>query len=102
MLHQRLYVPFIDFSHRPRKLLLFVNPFGGKKKGLQIWEKRVQPLLNIADVETKIIVTERAGHIRETLLTSELESYHVREYFMCMNIMYQFFYIQLNKRYQKI
>ncbi|OXU30438.1 hypothetical protein TSAR_011974 [Trichomalopsis sarcophagae] len=64
-----------NLSHRPRKILLFVNPFGGKKKGLHIWEKRVQPLMGIAGVEAKVIVTERAGHIRDVLLNCELDSY---------------------------
>lgn len=68
---------FSDLSHRPRKIILFVNPFGGKKKGLQIWEKSVQPLMGIAGVEAKVIVTERAGHIRDILLNCELDSYQV-------------------------
>ncbi|KOX79352.1 Ceramide kinase [Melipona quadrifasciata] len=50
----------MGLSHRPRKILLFVNPFGGKKKGLKIWEKDVQPLMTIAGIDTKILVTERA------------------------------------------
>ncbi|XP_033220098.1 ceramide kinase isoform X2 [Belonocnema kinseyi] len=61
------------FTHRPRKVLVFVNPYGGKKKGLIIWEKKVQPLMVIAGIETKLIVTERAGHIRDTLLTISLD-----------------------------
>ncbi|KAJ8683458.1 hypothetical protein QAD02_019250 [Eretmocerus hayati] len=65
-----------NLRHRPRKILLFVNPFGGKKKGLEIWEKRVQPLMNLAGVEAKVIVTERAGHIHDYLMSCELGSYH--------------------------
>lgn len=56
---------------------MFVNPFGGKKKGLQIWEKKVQPLMNIAGVDVKLIVTERAGHIKDTLLSIGLEEFQV-------------------------
>ncbi|XP_012278630.1 ceramide kinase [Orussus abietinus] len=62
-----------NISQRPRKILIFVNPYGGKKKGLKIWEKEVQPLLKIAEIESRVIVTERAGHVRDTLLTTNLD-----------------------------
>lgn len=57
--------------------MLFVNPIGGKKKGVRIWEKDVQPLMTIAGIETKMIVTEWAGHIRDALLTADLSDLHV-------------------------
>ncbi|RLU21065.1 hypothetical protein DMN91_007681 [Ooceraea biroi] len=63
-------------THRPRKVMIFINPFGGKKKGVKIWEKDVQPLMTIAGIETKMMVTERAGHIRDTLLTADLSDLH--------------------------
>ncbi|XP_014212641.1 ceramide kinase [Copidosoma floridanum] len=64
-----------SFKNRPKKILLFVNPYGGKKKGLEIWEKQVQPLMTIAGIESKVVITERQGHIREILLTNEIDSY---------------------------
>ncbi|XP_076243330.1 ceramide kinase [Calliopsis andreniformis] len=66
----------MGLSHRPRKILLFVNPFGGKKKGLKIWEKDVQPLMTIAGIETKMLITERMGHARDMLLTADLSDFH--------------------------
>jgi len=57
--------------------MLFINPIGGKKKGIKIWEKDVQPLMTIAGIETKMMVTERAGHIRDALLTADLSDLHV-------------------------
>ncbi|XP_012258476.2 ceramide kinase [Athalia rosae] len=60
-------------TNRPRKIMFFVNPFGGKKRGLKIWEKEVQPLLTLAGIETRSMVTERAGHIRDTLLACNLD-----------------------------
>ncbi|KAF7990695.1 hypothetical protein HCN44_000500 [Aphidius gifuensis] len=62
-------------SHRPRRILVFVNPYGGKKKGPKIWEKQVQPLMKIAGVDTMTIVTERAGHIHDTLLNTNLDDF---------------------------
>lgn len=57
--------------------MLFINPIGGKKKGVKIWEKDVQPLMTIAGIETKMMITERAGHIRDALLTADLSDLHV-------------------------
>ena len=37
-------LPHGDNSSRPRKILLFINTFGGKKKVLRFWEKDVQAL----------------------------------------------------------
>ncbi|XP_067216268.1 ceramide kinase isoform X3 [Linepithema humile] len=66
----------LGLTHRPRKVMLFINPIGGKKQGVKIWEKDVQPLMTIAGIETKMMVTERAGHIRDTLLTADLSDLH--------------------------
>ncbi|XP_034941938.1 ceramide kinase [Chelonus insularis] len=63
----------LTLTYRPRRILVFVNPFGGKKKGTKIWEKQVQPLMRLAGIETKIIITERAGHIHDCLLNSNLD-----------------------------
>ncbi|XP_014238859.1 ceramide kinase [Trichogramma pretiosum] len=62
-------------TNRPRKILFFVNPFGGKRKGFKIWEKTVQPLMNLVGIEFKVIVTQRPGHIEEVLMNCELDSY---------------------------
>ncbi|XP_018352225.1 PREDICTED: ceramide kinase [Trachymyrmex septentrionalis] len=66
----------LGLTYRPRKIMLFINPTGGKKKGVKIWEKDVQPLMTIAGIETKMMVTERAGHIRDALLTADLSDLH--------------------------
>ncbi|CAL1678810.1 unnamed protein product [Lasius platythorax] len=66
----------LGLTYRPRKVMLFINPIGGKKKGVKIWEKDVQPLMTIAGIETKMMVTERAGHIRDILLTADLSDLH--------------------------
>ncbi|KAK0095273.1 hypothetical protein PV326_008794 [Microctonus aethiopoides] len=62
-----------NIVHRPRRIIVFVNPFGGKKRGKKIWEKDVQPLMRLAGIEMKTIITERAGHIRDYLLHSYLD-----------------------------
>lgn len=68
------------FKHRPKKILVFVNPFGGKKRGLKIWKKEVAPLFDIAGIEYKAMVTQRANHIKDILLSAYLDEYHVSVY----------------------
>lgn len=52
---------------RPKRLLIFVNPFGGKGKALKLYNRRVKRLLELADVERKLIITKYANHARETI-----------------------------------
>ena len=35
---------------RPRILKVFINPFGGKKRAVQIYEKDVRPLWELAGI----------------------------------------------------
>lgn len=39
---------------RPKRLLVFVNPFGGKKSAREIFVKEVKPLFEDADVQLEI------------------------------------------------
>ncbi|XP_011299241.1 ceramide kinase [Fopius arisanus] len=65
----------LNISCRPRKILVFINPYGGKKRGKKIWQKEVQPLMRITGIETRTIITERAGHITDILLNSNLDGF---------------------------
>ncbi|XP_011076422.1 ceramide kinase isoform X2 [Sesamum indicum] len=55
-------------AKRPKNLLVFVHPKSGKGHGCRIWEA-VAPLFSQAKVKTKVIVTERAGHARDILVS---------------------------------
>nr|UVW99766.1 ceramide kinase [Sogatella furcifera] len=63
------------FTQRPKNLLIFVNPFGGKKRGLKIYEKKVKPLLDLAGIKVDLRITQRANHAKETLLTENLDGF---------------------------
>nr|CAD7393262.1 unnamed protein product [Timema cristinae] len=63
-----------SFTKRPKRIMVFVNPYGGKKKGLQIYEKRVKPLFELAGVHTTITITQSANHARDTLLTCSFDN----------------------------
>ncbi|KAJ8245475.1 hypothetical protein GJAV_G00271140 [Gymnothorax javanicus] len=61
---------------RPKHLLVYINPYGGKKRGKQIYEEKVAPLFQRASISTSVIVTERANHARDHLKTdADLKKY---------------------------
>nr|XP_057934030.1 ceramide kinase isoform X2 [Doryrhamphus excisus] len=55
------------FSNRPKSLLVYINPYGGKKQGMQLYDQKVAPLFSRACISTDVIVTERANHARDHL-----------------------------------
>ncbi|XP_057685360.1 ceramide kinase family protein [Corythoichthys intestinalis] len=60
---------------RPNKLLVFINPFGGKKKGKHIYDSLAAPLFALAGISCHVIVTERANQARDHLLKKDLTGY---------------------------
>lgn len=63
-------------TNRPKSLLVYINPFGGKKQGKWIYDQKVAPLFHKACIVTDVIVTERANHARNHLETeANLEKY---------------------------
>ena len=40
---------------RPKKLLVIVNPFSGRRTGEKIYKKNVAPLLELAGIQTDVI-----------------------------------------------
>lgn len=47
--------------------MVFVNPFGGKRRALKIYKSKVEPIFRVAGVQVELIVTERANHARDLL-----------------------------------
>lgn len=63
-------------TNRPKSLLVYINPFGGKRRGKRIYEQKVAPLFRRAFISTDVIVTERANHARDHLKTeANLDKY---------------------------
>ncbi|XP_072257726.1 ceramide kinase [Pyxicephalus adspersus] len=60
---------------RPKRLLVYINPYGGKKKGRQIYEKKVAPLFCLASITADVIVTEYANHARDNIYEVNLDKY---------------------------
>lgn len=50
---------------RPRRVLVVINPVGGKKQASSIYKRKVMPLFRRAEVETRVVKTEYRGHGQE-------------------------------------
>ncbi|XP_014667629.1 PREDICTED: ceramide kinase-like [Priapulus caudatus] len=53
---------------RPQSLIVFINPFGGKRKAPKIYETKVAPYFQLAGIRARVIMTERAGHAYDTIV----------------------------------
>ncbi|XP_026182780.1 ceramide kinase isoform X2 [Mastacembelus armatus] len=63
-------------TNRPKSLLVYINPYGGKQRGKRIYEQKVAPLFRRACISTDVIVTERANHARDHLkMEANLDQY---------------------------
>ncbi|XP_073336894.1 ceramide kinase [Pagrus major] len=63
-------------SNRPKSLLVYINPYGGKQRGKRIYEQKVASLFRRACISADVIVTERANHARDHLKTeANLDKY---------------------------
>ncbi|KAM6984747.1 ceramide kinase [Aplochiton taeniatus] len=63
-------------SSRPKSLLVYINPYGGKQRGQRIYERIVAPLFARASIFTDVIVTEGANHARDHLkMEANLQKY---------------------------
>ncbi|XP_071119260.1 ceramide kinase-like [Haliotis cracherodii] len=59
----------LELTDRPTRLLVIINAIGGRGQGRHIYETKVAPLFELADIQADVIVTQRAGHIGEIGLT---------------------------------
>ncbi|XP_068104558.1 ceramide kinase-like [Hyperolius riggenbachi] len=60
---------------RPKKLLVFINPYGGRGKASKIYYSEVNPLFQLAGIECNVIETTRANHARDHLLEDNIQQY---------------------------
>ncbi|CAH8275847.1 unnamed protein product [Arabidopsis lyrata] len=69
-LHQHL-----DSLGRPKKLLVFVNPFGGKKSARKIFQEEVKPLFEDANIQLEIQETKYQLHAKEIVRSMDVSKY---------------------------
>ena len=48
-------ITFFSGFNRPKRLLVFINPVGGRKLGRKIYMEQVQPLFELANIKVDII-----------------------------------------------
>ncbi|XP_054633602.1 ceramide kinase-like [Dunckerocampus dactyliophorus] len=54
-------------TSRPKHLLVYINPYGGKRQAKRVYQQKVAPLFALADITVHVIVTEYANHARDHL-----------------------------------
>ncbi|CAL8318706.1 unnamed protein product [Lota lota] len=64
---QAISASLASLGHRPRSLLVYINPHGGRQRAEWVYRRKVAPLFSRAGVSTDIIITERANHARDHL-----------------------------------
>lgn len=67
------YSPNILELKLKRNMLILVNPIGGKGKAMKIY-KKLQPFLNMSDIEFSLIETKYYKHAYEYILNADLST----------------------------
>lgn len=65
----------IEANNSPRKLLVFINPYGGTKKAKTLYYKKVAPVFLICGIRCTVVVTTFSGHSKEYLLEKDCSGY---------------------------
>lgn len=65
----------LDSLGRPKRLFIFVNPFGGKKCARRIYGTEIKPLFEAAGVSITVQETKYQGHAREVASSLDLAKY---------------------------
>eukprot|EP01134_Creolimax_fragrantissima_P002729 CFRG2729T1 len=64
-----------DLSERPHRLLVFVNPYGGKKKAEYIYKHFAAPMFTNAQILPYVIITKRKSEAKDFVATCDLSQY---------------------------
>ncbi|OIT40233.1 PREDICTED: sphingosine kinase 1-like isoform X1 [Nicotiana attenuata] len=66
---------FIDSLGRPKRLFVFVNPYGGKKSASKIFIDSVKPLLDDANIDYTVQETKYQLHAKEVAKSLDILRY---------------------------
>ncbi|KAL4562059.1 hypothetical protein LXL04_034249 [Taraxacum kok-saghyz] len=66
---------YVDTLGRPKKLFIFVNPFGGRKSASKVFTDDVKPILEDANIEYTLQETKYQLHAKEVAHTLDLTKY---------------------------
>uniref|UniRef100_A0A3Q3VTA2 DAGKc domain-containing protein n=1 Tax=Mola mola TaxID=94237 RepID=A0A3Q3VTA2_MOLML len=74
--HHWVITLLFSSAGRPKHLLVYINPYGGKQQGKRIYEQKVAPLFALAGIFTHVFVTQHANYARDHLRTeAELKKF---------------------------
>lgn len=54
---------------------MFVNPFGGKRNAMRVYEKYAKPLFNIANIDVTVTVSQRKDQIKDLISSHNLDMF---------------------------
>ncbi|KAK9407655.1 ceramide kinase-like [Crotalus adamanteus] len=57
---------------RPKNLLVFINPVGGRKRAMEIYQSQVAPLFALAGIHAQVVETCHANEARDYILQQDL------------------------------
>lgn len=60
---------------RPKSLLVFVNPYGGKHRAIDIHKQIVSPIFSKSGVKQDVVITKYQNHAKDYLQTVDLTQY---------------------------
>ena len=75
LIHPVFLPCFIEFN-RPKKLLIFVNPYGGKRQAPKIFRNKVRPLFELARIEMEVIGEFHATRMKYYRVISNVFPYY--------------------------
>ncbi|CAD5116839.1 DgyrCDS5685 [Dimorphilus gyrociliatus] len=61
---------------KKRHFLILINPFGGRGKAKQIFYEEAEPILKECNVSYDVVLTERANHAKEMMLSLDIKKYY--------------------------
>ena len=60
---------------RPKKLLVFINPYGGRRKAKQTYDSIVGPIFEMCEIQCTVITTQYKDHAKEYVENEDLSGY---------------------------
>uniref|UniRef100_A0A6J0VAU1 Ceramide kinase-like n=1 Tax=Pogona vitticeps TaxID=103695 RepID=A0A6J0VAU1_9SAUR len=60
---------------RPRSLLVFINPVGGQKRAVEIYQRQVAPLFRLGGIYAQVVETCHANEARDCILHQDLSDF---------------------------
>lgn len=55
--------------------MLFINPYGGKKNALHLYEKYAKPIFRMANVDVSVIISQRQNQIFDLVMQHALDGF---------------------------